>query len=396
MTLLTKAILLPALFAALACAQGTDSGVGIDRPTVQVGHPACDPGTVIATEPPIVCDPAAAPMPLHTNTALLPEGFGGTPVHPVYYEARHPDPGCSVRDGITPPRAVLAHESTLDRVAIFFKLKHRAPESQRFRNWETATCGKLFAGGWTHNIRTSAGTTWQYNQMAGSTAAVGTYIALTNSAITPTYADTTLASEIVANGLSRALSTPTNGSSTLTVPAAPTPTVVGTTGAVSYFYWAASCSNGPICTTPSATSGTVSTANATLSTTNYVSVAFTGQLGAMSYQLYRTTSNTIPSGTVTDLVGGSPACSTTGTVVSCTWNDVSNTLTSVTIPGSNLTNFGKYTLVYTWTCTTSSQSAQAFGVLNAASSGTLIFEGTFTPVSLNVNDTLQLTETVYF
>jgi hypothetical protein len=288
--------------------------------------------------------------PLHARL-FAGEGAMGTPVHPVHYQARHPKAGCA----------------------------------------DTAACGEIFAEGDTHNIRTSAGTTWQYNQMAGSTAAVGTYLALTNTAVTPAEADTTLSGEIVANGLSRALSTPTNASTTLSVPAAPTATPVGTTGSTTYYYWVEAC-NQSICTTPSATSGTTSTANATLSGSNYVSVTWTPIAGASSYVLQRTTSNSIPSGTNSYLVGNTAAC----TAATCTQLDTSNSLTSVATPASNLTNFGKYTLVYTWTCATSAQQAQAFGVLNASSAGTLVFEGTFTQVSLNVGDTFQLTETVYF
>jgi len=291
-----------------------------------------------------------APMPAHVRAMLAAEGSTGTPVHPVHYVARHPRPGCP----------------------------------------DTAACGTIIAEGETHNIRVSAGTTWQYNQMAGTTAAVGTYIALTNTAITPAEADTTLSGEIATNGLSRALSTPTNASTTLAVPAAATASVVGTTGAVSYWYWVAACNQG-ICTTPSLASNNITTANATLSTTNYDSIAFTGQNGAATYQVYRTTSSTAPSGTATVLVGGLPSCTA---ALACTVLDTSNTLTSVTIPASNLTNFGKYTLVNTWTAT-GTQSAQAFGVFNASSSGTMIFEGTFTSVTLNSGDTFQLTETVY-
>jgi hypothetical protein len=306
---------------------------GVDRAVAQVGH-------------------LGAPMPMHLAAGpRLLEGTA-TPAHPYRIEARHPKVGCA----------------------------------------ETAVCGELYYTYEGHNLRTSAGTTWQYGQMAGTTAAVGTYLALTNSAITPAEADTSLASEIVTNGLTRALATPTNASTTLAVPAAPTASVVGTTGATSYFYWVAACVQG-ICTTPSLASNNITTANATLSTTNYNKITFTGQNGAASYQAYRTTTSSAPSGTASVLVGGAASCDSS---LNCTVLDQSNTLTSVTIPASNLTNYGKYTLVYTWTCTGSAQSAQAFGVLNASSSGTLIFEGTFTPVALNPGDTCQLTETVYF
>lgn len=268
---------------------------------------------------------------------------------------------------------------------------------------DTAVCGEEFYRDHGHNLRTSAGTTWQGQLMTyTSTPAVNlqaNYIGLSTSAVTPAEADTSLSGETTANGIAcagvRCQGTYAALSGALTVPAAPTPTVVGTTGSTTYYYWVASCNQG-ICTTPSATSGSTTTANATLSTTNYVSVAFTGQAGAATYQLYRTTANTIPSGSPTDLVGGNPACSTVGTVVSCTWNDVSNTLTSVTIPGSNLTNFGEVTLTKTWTATGTVTGLQAFGIFTASSSTTMCFEGTFASVSLNTNDTFQLVESIFY
>lgn len=288
--------------------------------------------------------------PLHLR-ATGPVDGTGTPGHPFTVIARHPKAGCA----------------------------------------DTAVCGDIYYTYTGHNLRTSAGTTWQYNQMAGTTAAVGTYLALTNTAITPQEADTTLSGEIATNGLSRANSTPTNASTTLSVPAAPTAAVVGTAGSTTYYYWVEACNQG-VCTTLSPASTPVTTANATLSTTNYVSVTWTPIPGAASYQLLRTTTSSAPSGTVSDLVGNVAACSAT----TCTQLDTSNSLTSVTVPSSNLTNMGKYTLVYTWTCSGSAQQAQAYGVLNAASSGTLVFEGTFTQVSLNPGDTFQLVESVYY
>jgi hypothetical protein len=67
--------------------------------------------------------------------------------------------------------------------------------------------GTTFYDHWFHNLRTNAGTNWQYNQMAGTTAAVCTYIALSNSGATPSATDTALASEITTNGLARANAT---------------------------------------------------------------------------------------------------------------------------------------------------------------------------------------------
>jgi hypothetical protein len=64
--------------------------------------------------------------------------------------------------------------------------------------------GTIFYDQWVHNLRTNAGINWQYGQMAGTTAAVCTYIALSNSGATPAATDTALASEITTNGLARA------------------------------------------------------------------------------------------------------------------------------------------------------------------------------------------------
>jgi len=77
--------------------------------------------------------------------------------------------------------------------------------------------GTVFYDQWVHNLRTNAGINWQYGQMAGTTAAACTYIALSNSGATPAVTDTSLASEITTNGLAR-----TNG------------TVAHTTNATSY------------------------------------------------------------------------------------------------------------------------------------------------------------------
>lgn len=54
-----------------------------------------------------------------------------------------------------------------------------------------------------------------------------------------------------------------------------------------------------------------------------------------------------------------------------------------------------YSIAHTWTAT-AAQAAQKAGMLNAASTGTLCFENTFTAVSLQANDTLTLTWTVNY
>jgi hypothetical protein len=130
--------------------------------------------------------------------------------------------------------------------------------------------GTVFYDQTFHNLRTNAGINWQYNQMAGTTAAVCTYIALSNDSGSPAATDTAVASEITANGLARA-----NGTA------------------------------------------------------------------------------------------------------------------------SHTTNATSYTVAYTFTAT-GTQSAQKAGLLNAASSGTLCFENTFTQVSLASGDTLAISWTINF
>jgi hypothetical protein len=266
----------------------------------------------------------------------------------------------------------------------------------------TSICGEIFYEYTGLNLRTSAGTTWQSEIMGKvSTPTVNAqcnYIALTNTAITPAEADTTLSGEISSNGLQRLQATYADASTTIATPGVATPTVVGGGGGTAQFYFVYGCNQG-ICTGPSAASSSA-TPNATLSTTAYISLSWTPVAGASSYVVTRSNSSSAPSGS---LAGGSTQ-STSGQVsntnigcntTSCTVEDTSNTTTAFTVPASNLTNFGKYTLTKTWTAT-GAQSAQAFGVFTASSAGTMCFEGTFTQVTLNTNDTFQLTESVFF
>lgn len=53
-----------------------------------------------------------------------------------------------------------------------------------------------------------------------------------------------------------------------------------------------------------------------------------------------------------------------------------------------------WTEIYTWTATGTVSNVQKAGLFNASSSGTLGFENTFSPVTLNLNDQLQLTWTI--
>lgn len=277
------------------------------------------------------------------------EGPTGTPVHLVHIVQRRPRPGC-------------------DR---------------------TEVCGTVVQEGDTHNMRTSAGTTWQYNQMAGTTAAVGTYIAVTNSSITPAAADTTLAGEIVSNGFARTAATVANTSGVLSVPSAPTGAVTGSSG-TNYYYCVAAGNQG-IYTTPSTVSSVISAA-ASLNATNYITLTWSAISGAAAYQVYQNSASSCPSGTGSYLAGGVASC----TLTTCTQIVNSNTLTSVTAASSNLTNFGQYTLSKTFTAT-GTQSVQAFGIFNAASTGTMVFEGILgNTYTLFLNDTLQFTETVGF
>lgn len=287
---------------------------------------------------------------LPTETMILP--------HLVHGEARHPKAGCEV----------------------------------------TAVCGELFSVSDTTNIRTSAGTTWESQRLlATSTPADDNrcnYMALTNSAITPAFADTTLTGEISSNGLARAQGTYTDSSGVIATAGAPTVAPQGTTGATTLWYNVLGCGQG-ICASIG-TSTQTTTANATLSATNYVHVSWTPVAGATSYYLLRNTSNSF-SGTLTAVAGrdstSQPDCST-GT---CAMDDIANTLagTSVAVPASNLTNYGHATLAHTWTAT-ATQAFQAGAIFTAASSGTECFEFTLAPVTLNGGDSYVLTELVQF
>jgi hypothetical protein len=91
--------------------------------------------------------------------------------------------------------------------------------------------GTVFLNVTGHNLRVNAGINWQYNQMAGTTAAACTYIALTNTAITPAATDTSLSGEISTNGLARALATATHTSNATSYTLAYTFTASGTQAA---------------------------------------------------------------------------------------------------------------------------------------------------------------------
>ena len=106
--------------------------------------------------------------------------------------------------------------------------------------------GTVFLDEWGHNLRVNSGINWQYNQMAGTTAAVCTYIALSNTAITPAATDTSLSGEITTNGLARALGTATHTSNATSYTLANTFTATGTQAAQSAAILNAS-SSGTMC-----------------------------------------------------------------------------------------------------------------------------------------------------
>jgi hypothetical protein len=279
-------------------------------------------------------------------------------------------------------------------------------------------CGEKFYEYHGLNLITSVGKT-AFSKAWSDTAAqpaAFNYLGFTNTAITPAVGDTTLAGEITGNGFYnggvRWQATFADASAAIGTPPTPaTPTTIGTTGAATLYYWVFACTNQGC--TAVGTSSTLSTANATLSTANYVSVTWTGKLGASHNVVLRTQGAGAPSGAIaggstqatTGQVSNTPFCSVpvAGTAPTCTIYDQSNTTVaatfgpngnSTTVPASDQTFIGKYTLTKTITAT-AAQSAQAFAVFNASTAGTMALIGTFPSATLATNDTLAFTETVY-
>ncbi len=91
--------------------------------------------------------------------------------------------------------------------------------------------GTVFYDQTVHNLRTNAGVNWQFNQMAGATAGVCTYIGLSNDAAAPSATDTALAAEITINGLARAGATPAHSGNTSSYTLTYTFTATGTQSA---------------------------------------------------------------------------------------------------------------------------------------------------------------------
>ena len=88
---------------------------------------------------------------------------------------------------------------------------------------------------------------------------------------------------------------------------------------------------------------------------------------------------------------GTPAATDTSVASEITTNGLARANGTAT----HTSNATSYTVAYTFTAT-GTQSAQKAGLLNAASSGTLCFENTFTQVSMASGDTLTVTWTINF
>jgi hypothetical protein len=120
--------------------------------------------------------------------------------------------------------------------------------------------GTPFYANATHNLRTNAGANWQADIMASTTTpSVNTqcnYIALTNDATAPSASDTTLTSEIAANGLSRAQGTYAHTSNATSYTVSKTFTASGTQSFQNAGMFTAS-SGGTMCFRTAVTSGTV-------------------------------------------------------------------------------------------------------------------------------------------
>jgi hypothetical protein len=89
-----------------------------------------------------------------------------------------------------------------------------------------------------------------------------------------------------------------------------------------------------------------------------------------------------------DCAAGSVACTLTSEIVS-------NGLSRKQATYSHTNGTASYTLQTTFTAT-GTQAVQKFGLFNASSSGTMIFEGTITQVTLNNTDTLTVSWTVTY
>lgn len=131
--------------------------------------------------------------------------------------------------------------------------------------------------------------------------------------------------------------------------------------------------------------------NHNLKTTGGVDAIFQllfGSQPAVAKFLYLSTNTTAPA--AGDCPAGSTTCTLTGVLTS-------NGLAPAAATFSHTNGASTATLSYTWTASTAGTSnIQEAGISNSITpgSGTVLFENTFTPVSLNVGDQIQLTWTI--
>lgn len=114
-------------------------------------------------------------------------------------------------------------------------------------------------------------------------------------------------------------------------------------------------------------------------------ISTTGTQPAVAKFLALSTDATAPA--AGDCAAGSATCTLTGEV---TTNGLARTAGTY----AHTNGASTYTLTNTWTATGTVSSVQKAAVFNAASSGTMVFENTFTAVTLNTNDTIQVTWTI--
>ena len=88
-----------------------------------------------------------------------------------------------------------------------------------------------------------------------------------------------------------------------------------------------------------------------------------------------------------DCAAGSTACTLTGEVSTSGLGRAAGTF-------AHTDGQSTYTLVKQWTASGTVSSVQKAAVFNASSSGTMVFENTFSAVTLNNGDTLQVTWTI--
>lgn len=114
-------------------------------------------------------------------------------------------------------------------------------------------------------------------------------------------------------------------------------------------------------------------------------ISTTGTQPAVAKFLALSTDATAPA--AGDCAAGSVACTLTSEVTT-------NGLARIAGTYAHTNGTSTYTLTNTWTATGTVTSVQKAAVFNAVSSGTMVFENTFTAVTLNVNDTIQVTWTI--